>query len=95
MKLESVSLRRVATIFMEVVKGQLPWVSVCPECDGYADVYVHDKGMKFARRLLVLNNRFACAHCNITWRRRSPFHTLRLHTKKSPGSDDKTSAGEG
>ena len=63
----------------------LPWKSICPQCDSDEAVYVYDHGMKFFGRLLVLNNRFACAHCCITWRRKAPFNTLRLHTKKARG----------
>ncbi|MBD3391266.1 MAG: hypothetical protein GF418_04350 [Chitinivibrionales bacterium] len=61
----------------------LPWMSECPQCNSTEDVYIYDEGLKFIRRLLTFNNRFACEHCNITWRRKKRYHTLRLRTKKT------------
>jgi transposase-like protein len=81
----------------EAVKGFIieyyPLDSVCPKCESNEDVYIHDKGLKFVKRLLALNNRFACTKCNITWRRKAPYHILRLHSKKSRGSIDPPPSG--
>jgi|GEM_PF-5825219 len=49
-----------------------------------ASVYIDDAGIKRLWRVFLLNNRFACSACNITWRRKTPFQTLRLRSGKSP-----------
>ena len=63
------------------IAERFPWVSVCPQCDRTEEVYLYDRGAKFFLRFLMANNRFACARCNITWRRKSPFHTHHLHSR--------------
>jgi hypothetical protein len=62
----------------------LPWHSVCPGCKSDSGVYIYDRGAKFLRRLVVFDNRFACSNCTITWRRKTPNHTLRLKKEKPP-----------
>jgi len=65
-------------------RDHMPWVSFCPQCESDEAVYVYDRGLKLIRRFFIFNNRFACAQCNVTWRRKTPFHILRLHSKKRP-----------
>jgi transposase-like protein len=53
------------------------WKSHCPLCNTSNNVYVYDTGIKFWRRFIVGNNRFACGKCKVTWRRKNPhFHLL-------------------
>lgn len=48
----------------------LIWKSRCPLCRTDISVYILDKRDKFWKRFFEANNRFACARCNVTWRRK-------------------------
>lgn len=68
-------------------KGTRLFHPQCPECRKDDLVYNHDRGFKWLRRLMVLNNRFVCARCRITWRRKRPdafldFVTMNSRIKK-------------
>lgn len=58
---------------------------ICPECRQDDLVYNHDRGFKWMRRLLVLNSRFVCARCRITWRRKRPDAFLDFVVTNSDG----------
>jgi len=53
----------------------------CPECRDKSAVYVFDRGAKRLWRMVVGNNRFACASCRISWRRRTPYDSAELVRK--------------
>jgi hypothetical protein len=64
------------------------WRSCCPVCNSENQAYIYDQGLKFWRRLVVGNNRFACKNCKVTWRRKSPDRLTRL--QKRGGSTSPT-----
>jgi transposase-like protein len=53
------------------INKKLPWRSSCPECKSEGAVYLYDRGLKLLWRFIWANNRFVCARCNVTWRRRT------------------------
>jgi hypothetical protein len=59
-------------------------MSCCPSCTSRRDVYIYDSGMKLVRRLLILNNRFACRRCKVTWRRRERYGFFDLKDMQAP-----------
>jgi len=52
----------------------------CPQC-GDNNTEIIDDGIKWYLRKLILNNRYACRKCNITWRKKIPANYLVLKEK--------------
>ena len=49
----------------------------CPYCGEIEYVWIMDQGLNFFRRFFAGNNRLACSHCRIAWRRKEPEKVLR------------------
>ena len=62
------------------------WRSCCPVCNAENQAYIYDRGLKFWRRLVVGNNRFACKNCKVTWRRKRPDRLTRLQKRDGSAS---------
>jgi hypothetical protein len=61
----------------------------CPHCHTSDYTHILDLGFKFIYRFLIMNNRFACRKCSITWRENKPmsYQPLFKAKKKTGGAD--------